>query len=180
MKSGFFWDVTPYGSFRDRRFEATYRLHHQGETNQWAGNDDSSNYKLLLTLFLARWFFHPDDEGDMLLRNVRPCTSHTASHPDGRHSSSSCFFQLSESCLLNVAAFAHCCLVALPTQNGQSHTPPSIADVVGFSMPSGQGDVNVNAERLMELLWSLHVEVSLQSQSHITSQVSFIQAVLTS
>jgi hypothetical protein len=31
MKTAIFWGVTPFGSCRNRRFERTYRLHHQGE-----------------------------------------------------------------------------------------------------------------------------------------------------
>jgi hypothetical protein len=30
MKNGVFWDVTPYGSCKNRRFRGNYRLHHQG------------------------------------------------------------------------------------------------------------------------------------------------------
>jgi hypothetical protein len=31
MKNCVFWDVTPYGSYMNRRFGRTYRLHHQGD-----------------------------------------------------------------------------------------------------------------------------------------------------
>jgi hypothetical protein len=30
MKNGVFWDVTPCGSCKNRRFGGTQRLHHQG------------------------------------------------------------------------------------------------------------------------------------------------------
>jgi hypothetical protein len=30
LKNGFFWDVTPCGSCKNRRFAGTYRFHHQG------------------------------------------------------------------------------------------------------------------------------------------------------
>jgi hypothetical protein len=30
MKNVVFWDVTTYGSYKNRRFGGTYRLHHQG------------------------------------------------------------------------------------------------------------------------------------------------------
>jgi hypothetical protein len=33
MKNGVFWDVTPRGSCRNRRFGGTYRLLHQGDKN---------------------------------------------------------------------------------------------------------------------------------------------------
>jgi hypothetical protein len=36
MKNAVFWDVTPCGSYKNRRFEGTYRLRHQGENNQRA------------------------------------------------------------------------------------------------------------------------------------------------
>jgi hypothetical protein len=34
MKNGVFWDVTPCGSCRNRRFGGTYRLLHQGDKNR--------------------------------------------------------------------------------------------------------------------------------------------------
>jgi hypothetical protein len=34
MKNGTFWDVTPRGSCKNRRFGGTYRLHHQGDKNR--------------------------------------------------------------------------------------------------------------------------------------------------
>jgi hypothetical protein len=33
MKNGVFWDVTPCGSCKNRRFGGTYRLLHQGDKN---------------------------------------------------------------------------------------------------------------------------------------------------
>jgi hypothetical protein len=42
LKNAVFWDVTPCGSCKNRRFEGTYRLHHQVNKNQRAG-DVSSN-----------------------------------------------------------------------------------------------------------------------------------------
>jgi hypothetical protein len=38
-----FWDVTPCGSCKERRFGGTYRLHHQGDMNQRARNNVSCN-----------------------------------------------------------------------------------------------------------------------------------------
>jgi hypothetical protein len=34
MKNGVFWDVTPYGSCKNRRFGGTLRLHHQCDKNR--------------------------------------------------------------------------------------------------------------------------------------------------
>jgi hypothetical protein len=34
MKNGVFWDATPSGSCKNRRFEGTYSLHHQGDKNR--------------------------------------------------------------------------------------------------------------------------------------------------
>jgi hypothetical protein len=34
MKNGVFWDVTPCGSCKNRRFGGTYRLLHQGDKNR--------------------------------------------------------------------------------------------------------------------------------------------------
>jgi hypothetical protein len=33
MKNGVFWDVMPCGSCKNRRFEGTWCLHHQGDKN---------------------------------------------------------------------------------------------------------------------------------------------------
>jgi hypothetical protein len=34
MKNGVFWDVTPFGSCKNRRFGGTYRLLYQGDKNR--------------------------------------------------------------------------------------------------------------------------------------------------
>jgi hypothetical protein len=34
LKNDVFWDVTPCGSCKNRRFGGTYRLHHQGDNNR--------------------------------------------------------------------------------------------------------------------------------------------------
>jgi hypothetical protein len=46
IKNAVFWDVTPRGSCKSRRFGGTYRFPHRGEENQWARNS------LLFTLIL--------------------------------------------------------------------------------------------------------------------------------
>jgi hypothetical protein len=38
MKNCVFWDVTKCGSCKNRRFEGTQRLHHQGDKNRWTRN----------------------------------------------------------------------------------------------------------------------------------------------
>jgi hypothetical protein len=43
VKNADFWDVTPCGSCKNRRFGGTYRLHHEGERNPLASNNVSSN-----------------------------------------------------------------------------------------------------------------------------------------
>jgi hypothetical protein len=46
MLKGVFWDVTSCGSCNHRRFGGTYRLHHQGEKDQRAEDNVSSNKQL--------------------------------------------------------------------------------------------------------------------------------------
>jgi hypothetical protein len=43
LKNAVFWDVTQCGSYKNRRFGGSYRLHHQGEKNQRARNNVSCN-----------------------------------------------------------------------------------------------------------------------------------------
>jgi hypothetical protein len=43
MKNGVLWDVTPYGSSKNRRFGRTYRHHHQVDKNRQDRNNVSSN-----------------------------------------------------------------------------------------------------------------------------------------
>jgi hypothetical protein len=39
MKNAVFWDVTPCGSCKNRRFGGIYRFHRQGEDNPLASNN---------------------------------------------------------------------------------------------------------------------------------------------
>jgi hypothetical protein len=39
IKNGVFWDVTPHGSCKNRRFGGTYRVLHQGDKNRWTRNN---------------------------------------------------------------------------------------------------------------------------------------------
>jgi hypothetical protein len=43
MKNCVFWDVTPCGSCKNRRFGGTYGLLHQGDKNWWTRNNASCN-----------------------------------------------------------------------------------------------------------------------------------------
>jgi hypothetical protein len=52
MKNIVFWDVTPCGSCKNRCFEGTCRLHHQGDKNRIARNNVSSE-RLLVTACVA-------------------------------------------------------------------------------------------------------------------------------
>jgi hypothetical protein len=58
--SAVFWEVMPCGSCKNRRFGGTYRLHHQGEKNQRAGNNVNSNQQLkdalIIYLFIIYLF----------------------------------------------------------------------------------------------------------------------------
>jgi hypothetical protein len=45
MKNGLFWNVTSCGSYNNRRFGGTLRLHHQGDMNRLARNNVSSKYQ---------------------------------------------------------------------------------------------------------------------------------------
>jgi hypothetical protein len=46
VKNAIFWDVTPCGSCKNRRFGGTYRLHHQGDKNRRARNVSSKQCHL--------------------------------------------------------------------------------------------------------------------------------------
>jgi uncharacterized protein with PQ loop repeat len=43
LKNGAFWDVTPCGSCKNRRFEGTWRHLHQGDKNRWTRSNTSCN-----------------------------------------------------------------------------------------------------------------------------------------
>jgi hypothetical protein len=45
LKNGVFWDVTPCGCCKRRRFGGTYRLHRQGDKNRRGRNNISSNWQ---------------------------------------------------------------------------------------------------------------------------------------
>jgi hypothetical protein len=43
MQNAVFWDITPYGSCKNRHFGVTYRLHHRGDKNRRTRNNVRSN-----------------------------------------------------------------------------------------------------------------------------------------
>jgi hypothetical protein len=45
MKNAIFWEVTPCGSCKNRRFGGTQRLHHKGDNNRWTRHNVSRNYQ---------------------------------------------------------------------------------------------------------------------------------------
>jgi hypothetical protein len=59
-KNAFFWDVTPCGSSKNRRFGGTYLLNHQDDKNQWTMKNLRHKYQLTQCVSIA---------------------SHTAQHP---------------------------------------------------------------------------------------------------
>jgi hypothetical protein len=67
MKNVVTWDVTPWGSYTNRRFGGTYGIHHRG------GRIRALGTKLEVTANSHR--------------NFGPIKSHTVSHPRRRHSS---------------------------------------------------------------------------------------------
>jgi hypothetical protein len=98
MKNAVFWDVTLCGSYKNRRFVGTYRIHHQDDRNRRARNNASGMWQPKYDgklLFLRSVFevatyckhfpyfsdsFYPDVGGDVFLRNVGSGKSHMASH----------------------------------------------------------------------------------------------------
>jgi hypothetical protein len=69
MKNAVFWDVAPCSV--KQRFGGMYRLHLQGRKIREGGTSRlSAVCSHLLTLFLARVFFYPEDGDDTFLLNV--------------------------------------------------------------------------------------------------------------
>jgi hypothetical protein len=63
MKNYVFWDMTPCGSCKKRRFAWTHRFHHKDENYRWA-----RNICYLVLTFLSRWFL-PQEPHDVSKRN---------------------------------------------------------------------------------------------------------------
>jgi hypothetical protein len=49
FKNVIFWDVTPCGTCKNRRFGGTYRLHHQGGKNRQVRNNVGPSSSILVT-----------------------------------------------------------------------------------------------------------------------------------
>jgi hypothetical protein len=54
MKNDDFWDFTPCGSYKNRRFGGTYLLLHQGDKNQWTRNNANVVPSSLILVTLMR------------------------------------------------------------------------------------------------------------------------------
>jgi hypothetical protein len=56
VKNGVFWDVTPCGSCKNRRFGGTWCLFHQGDKNWWIRNNASValSSPILVTLMMEK------------------------------------------------------------------------------------------------------------------------------
>jgi hypothetical protein len=79
-----FWEMTPCGSYKNRRFGGSYRLHLQ-DARVRAGyrvSYESVPIQELTTLLCNLLVLvHPEDGGDTILRNVGSYKSHTVSSP---------------------------------------------------------------------------------------------------
>jgi hypothetical protein len=73
-----FWEMTPCGSYKNRRFGGSYRLHLQGA---WVFYESVPIQELTTSLCNLLALVHPEDGGDTILRNVGSYKSHTVSSP---------------------------------------------------------------------------------------------------
>jgi hypothetical protein len=71
-KNGVFWDVTLWGSCKNRRFGGTWRLLHQGDKNRWTRNNTSSIRRLLVAACVV-----PSSPILVTLMKVAPGSSET-------------------------------------------------------------------------------------------------------
>jgi hypothetical protein len=55
LKNCVFWDVTPCGSCKNRRFGGSYRLHQQGDKSGWTRNSVSCNWQPTHLLSSSGW-----------------------------------------------------------------------------------------------------------------------------
>jgi hypothetical protein len=53
MKNAVFWGVTPCDSCKNRCFGETYRLHHQGDMNRWARDEEVVFLRTVLRLLVT-------------------------------------------------------------------------------------------------------------------------------
>jgi hypothetical protein len=86
MKNAVFWDVEPCWTCTNRRFGGTRRLHHQGDSNRLARNNDNSNYQLLLLRSVLQLLvtvnFVPRTLIWFTLMMVATCSSETSAHKE--------------------------------------------------------------------------------------------------
>jgi hypothetical protein len=75
MKNGVFWDVTQYGSCKNRRFGGTYRHFHQGDKNRLTRNNARCSYCQCCSYITDSCI--PDEGGAKFLRNFGSYNSHT-------------------------------------------------------------------------------------------------------
>jgi hypothetical protein len=73
-----FWEMTPCGSYRNRRFGGLYRLHLQGARVSY---ESVTIQELTTSLCNLLALVHPEDGGDTIIRNVGSYKSHTVSSP---------------------------------------------------------------------------------------------------
>jgi hypothetical protein len=101
VKNIIFWDVTPCSLLRcNRRFGETYRVHLQGRRKLY--QHEPASTQMASKMFLLKFFFDPEDGGDVFLRNVGCIsTDYTASHPRRLYS----FFYVNVGCLHLVGLF---------------------------------------------------------------------------
>jgi hypothetical protein len=84
-----FWEMTPCGSYKNRRFGGSYRLHLQDVRVQASTERVVSSYDIIGVAVYTRVYHslcllvlvHPEDGGDTILRTVGSYKSHTVSSP---------------------------------------------------------------------------------------------------
>jgi hypothetical protein len=78
-----FWEMIPCGSYKNRRFGGSYRLHLQGARVRagYRANESVPIQELTTSLCNQLALVHPEDGGDTIPRNVGSYKSHTVSFP---------------------------------------------------------------------------------------------------
>jgi hypothetical protein len=83
MKNAVLWDVSPRGSYKNRRFGGTHRLHHHGDKSRRARNNVNSVLRFLVTVnivpnspILVSLMMEAirSSETSVLTRSIRPNT----------------------------------------------------------------------------------------------------------
>jgi hypothetical protein len=70
MKKYIFWDITPCSSLKVNRRVGGTSLHLQGERISQARNQRETGGKQSRAGLLRDLFFHPENGGDIFLRNI--------------------------------------------------------------------------------------------------------------